>query len=152
VPVTKLKEFLDSNHVKYVSIAHSVAYTAQEIASVTHIPGKELAKVVMVKIDGNLVMAVVPASRQVDLDRLRVLAEGKTVSLAGEKEFKDRFPDCETGAMPPFGELYGIPVYVDSSLAEDEDIAFNAGTHRELIRLSYQDFVRLAAPAVGSFA
>jgi len=152
VPVAKLKEFLDSNHVKYVSIAHSVAYTAQEIASVTHIPGKELAKVVMVKIDGNLVMAVVPASRQVDLDRLRVLAEGKTVSLAGEKEFKDRFPDCETGAMPPFGELYGIPVYVDSSLAEDEDIAFNAGTHRELIRLSYQDFVRLAAPAVGSFA
>ena len=152
MPVTKLKEFLDSNHVKYVSIAHSVAYTAQEIASVTHIPGKELAKVVMVKIDGNLVMAVVPASRQVDLDRLRLLAEGKTVSLAGEKEFKDRFPDCETGAMPPFGELYGIPVYVDSSLAEDEDIAFNAGTHRELIRLSYQDFVRLAAPAVGSFA
>ena len=152
MPVAKLKEFLDSNHVKYVSIAHSVAYTAQEIASVTHIPGKELAKVVMVKIDGNLVMAVVPASRQVDLDRLRVLAEGKTVSLAGEKEFKDRFPDCETGAMPPFGELYGIPVYVDSSLAEDEDIAFNAGTHRELIRLSYQDFVRLAAPAVGSFA
>ena len=152
MPVAKLKEFLDSNHVKYVSIAHSVAYTAQEIASVTHIPGKELAKVVMVKIDGNLVMAVVPASRQVDLDRLRVLAEGKTVSLAGEKEFKDRFPDCETGAMPPFGELYGIPVYVDSSLAEDEDIAFNAGTHRELIRLSYQDFVRLASPAVGSFA
>ena len=151
MPVAKLKEFLDSNHVKYVSIAHSVAYTAQEIASVTHIPGKEMAKAVMVKIDGNLVMAVLPASRQVDLERLKVLAGGKTISLAGEKEFKDRFPDCETGAMPPFGNLYGIPVYVDSSLAEDEDIAFNAGTHRELIRLSYQDFVRLATPVVASF-
>ena len=151
MPVAKLKEFLDSNHVKYVSIAHSVAYTAHEIASVTHIPGKEMAKAVMVKIDGNLVMAVLPASRQVDLERLKVLAGGKTISLAGEKEFKDRFPDCETGAMPPFGNLYGIPVYVDSSLAEDEDIAFNAGTHRELIRLSYQDFVRLATPVVASF-
>jgi len=152
VPVAKLKEFLDSNHVKYVSIAHSVAYTAQEIASVTHIPGKELAKAVMVKIDGNLVMAVLPASRQVDLERLKAQAGGKTISLAGEKEFKDRFPDCETGAMPPFGHLYDIPVYVDSSLADDEDIAFNAGTHRELIRLSYQDFVRLAKPVVASFA
>jgi Ala-tRNA(Pro) deacylase len=148
VPVSKLKEFLDSQNVKYVSIAHSTAYTAQGIAALTHIPGKELAKTVIVKIDDALAMAVLPASAIADLSLLRAATGADTVELAREAEFKDRFPECDTGAMPPFGNLYGMPVFVDETLAEDEEIAFNAGSHNELIRLSYADFERLVRPTV----
>ena len=148
MPVQKLREFLDSNHVKYVTIGHSVAYTAQEIAASAHIRGKELAKAVMVLIDGELAMAVLPASFQLDLDRLKEVANAAAVRLATENEFKDKFPGCETGAMPPFGNLYGMKVFVDDTLAEDEEIAFNAGTHSELIRLAYADYQRLVAPVV----
>jgi Ala-tRNA(Pro) deacylase len=148
VPVGKLKEFLDSQKIKYVSIAHSTAYTAQGIAALTHIPGKELAKTVIVKIDDGLAMAVLPASSHVALSALRAATGAETVELAREAEFKDRFPECDTGAMPPFGNLYGMPVFVDASLAEDEEIAFNAGSHNELIRLSYADFERLVRPTL----
>jgi Ala-tRNA(Pro) deacylase len=152
MPVQKLREFLDSNHVKYVTIGHSVAYTAQEIAASAHIRGKELAKAVMVLIDGELAMAVLPASFQLDLDRLKEVANAATVRLATENEFKDKFPGCETGAMPPFGNLYGMKVFVDDTLAEDEEIAFNAGTHSELIRLAYADYQRLVAPVVAKLS
>src|SRR5579864_1917758 len=135
-----LREFLDRNRIQYVVISHSVAYTAQGIAALTHIPGKELAKTVIVKVDGTYAMAVVPASRQLDLALLRGAAHAKTVSVAYEAEFKGRFPDCETGAMPPFGNLYGMPVYARESLSHDPEIAFNAGSHRELYRLSWKDF------------
>jgi len=148
VPVGKLKEFLDSQKIKYVSIAHSTAYTAQGIAALTHIPGKELAKTVIVKIDDALAMAVLPASSHVALSVLRAATGAESVELAREAEFKDRFPECDTGAMPPFGNLYGMPVFVDASLAEDEEIAFNAGSHNELIRLSYADFERLVRPTL----
>jgi Ala-tRNA(Pro) deacylase len=112
VPATKIKEFLDSNHVRYSTLSHSVAYTAQEIASLAHIPGKELAKTVMVKLDGKLAMAVLPASNQVDLEALKNAAGAKEVRLSTESEFKYQFPDCEPGAMPPFGNLYDMPVFV----------------------------------------
>jgi Ala-tRNA(Pro) deacylase len=152
MPAAKLKEFLNKESIKFVSITHSVAYTAQEIAWITHTPGKELAKTVMVKIDDALAMAVLPASFHVDLARLKAAAGGSTIAVATEREFRSQFPDCETGAMPPFGNLYNMTVYADESLAADREIAFNAGTHRELIRISYDDFVRLARPIVCNFA
>jgi Ala-tRNA(Pro) deacylase len=143
MPLTKLREFLDSRNVKYLVISHSVAYTAQGIAALVHLSGKKLAKTVIVKIDGVLAMAVVPASLHVDLDLLRTAAGAGAVEVATEQEFKDAFPDCETGAMPPFGNLYDMPVYADASLAENEEITFNAGTHRELVRMGWRDLARL---------
>jgi Ala-tRNA(Pro) deacylase len=152
MPTKKLREFLDANKIKYSVITHSIAYTAQEIASLAHISGRELAKTVMVKLDGRMAMAVLPASRKVNLALLEASAKSKTVALATEGEFRDLFPGCEAGAMPPFGNLYGLPVFVDEDLSKDEEIAFNAGTHHELIRMSYADFARLVQPKVIGFA
>ncbi|MDQ3773251.1 MAG: YbaK/EbsC family protein [Pseudomonadota bacterium] len=151
MPVKKLKEFLDSHRVKYVSIVHSRAYTAQEIAASAHVPGRELAKAVMVKVDGRIAMAVLPALYQIDFERLRVAIGAGNVELASETEFQDRFPECELGAMPPFGNLYGMEVYAARRLSEDREIAFNAGSHTELIRLAYTDFERLVSPKVVDF-
>jgi Ala-tRNA(Pro) deacylase len=114
--LARFKEFLDSHNIKYVTISHSVAYTSQGIAALTHISGKELAQTVIVKTDGALAMAVLPASSQVDLSRLRTAVGATQAVLASEQEFKDRFPDCETGAMPPFGNLYDLPVFADESV------------------------------------
>lgn len=147
--VTKLKEFLDSHHVKYVCISHSQAFTAQEVAASAHISGKVLAKTVILKIDNKMAMAVLPASEHVDLGLLKGVSGAQRVALAAEVEFKGMFPECEIGAMPPFGNLYGMDVFVSESLEEDEEIAFNAGSHTELIRLAYKDFKRLAEPKVG---
>jgi Ala-tRNA(Pro) deacylase len=146
MPLSSLREFLDKHSIKYLVISHSLAYTAQGIAALTHIPGKELAKTVIVKIDGKPAMAVVPASFHVDLRLLKRATGAQNVELASEDEFKGLFPECETGAMPPFGNLYGIDVYADETLAQDTEIAFNAGSHRELIRLAWEDFHRLAKP------
>ncbi len=148
MPVKKLKEFLDTNKIKYVSIKHSPAYTAQQIAASAHVPGKELAKTVVVKLDGRLAMVVLPASYRVDFDLLGQVSGAAKVELATESEFKGTFPECELGAMPPFGNLYGMDVYVGRTLAEDEEIAFNAGSHTELIKLAYKDFERLVKPKV----
>jgi Ala-tRNA(Pro) deacylase len=149
---TKVKSFLDGHEVRYVVISHSKAYTAQGIAAVSHISGRFLAKTVIVKLDGALAMAVLPASYQVDLIALKHGIGVRDAELATEREFKQHFPDCETGAMPPFGNLYGIPVYVDESLTEDDEIAFNAGSHHELIRMTYTDFDRLVRPEVLHFS
>lgn len=146
--VKKLKDFLDRNGVKYVSIAHSPAYTAQEIAQATHIRGQDLAKTVMVKIDGRMAMAVMPSSQKLDLALLKRAAGAKRVALAREPEFEKQFPECEVGAMPPFGNLYGMEVFVADTLTVDEEIAFNAGTHTELVRTAYKDFERLVHPRV----
>jgi Ala-tRNA(Pro) deacylase len=152
MPVQRLKEFLDREGVRYVSILHSTAYTAQEVAQTAHISGDEMAKCVMIKVDGKMAMAVLPASYQVDFGLLREAIGADHVTLAHEREFAELFPQCELGAMPPFGNLYGMPVYVAVKLSEDESIAFNAGTHRELIRLPYADFVRLVKPTVLKFS
>jgi len=152
MPARRLREFLDSQGVKYVVVSHSPAFTAQEIAASAHIPGREMAKTVMVKLDGKMAMAVLPASRTVDFERLGAAAGARSAELASESEFAELFPECEAGAMPPFGNLYGLPVYADSSLAEDAEIAFNAGSHKELVKLAYADFERLARPKVASFA
>jgi Ala-tRNA(Pro) deacylase len=148
MPAKKLMEFLDAHGVKYVTIKHSAAYTAQEIAASAHIRGKELAKTVMVKIDGKLAMAVVPATHRVDVKLLKKAAGAKKVGIASEDDFRGAFPECELGAMPPFGNLYDMEVYAASELAEDEEIAFNAGSHTELVRLSFKDFERLVKPKV----
>ncbi len=152
MPVKRLKEFLDNNKIKYVTISHSPTFTAQETAASAHVPGKELAKTVMVKLDGKMAMAVLPASYQVDLDLLQDSSGASKVALASEREFQKLFPDCDGGAMPPFGNLYDMEVYVAEKLAEDEYIAFVAGSHTELIRLSYADFERLVQPKVMRFS
>ena len=148
MPARRVKEFLDSKGVKYVIIKHSLAYTSQEIAASAHIRGKEMAKTVMVKVDGALAMAVLPAARMVDIDRLQEALGATSVEIAGEEDFRGTFPECELGAMPPFGNLYDMAVYVSPELQEDEEIAFNAGTHTELFRLAYKDFERLVRPQV----
>jgi len=152
MPVKKLKQYLDSHHVKYVTISHSKAYTAQQVAASAHISGQELAKTVMVKKDGKMVMAVLPASFQVDFDLLKKTTGARQLELAQEQDFKTLFPDCEVGAMPPFGNLYDMEVYVAETLTEDEEIAFNAGSHTELIRMSYGDFAKLVHPKVLKFS
>ena len=152
MPIQKLKEFLDSHNVKYVTISHSRAFTAQETAASAHVPVKELAKTVIVKIDGKMTMAVLPACCKVDFDLLKKAAKAATIEIANEKEFKDLFPDCEIGAMPPFGNLYGMDVFVAESLTEDKEIAFNAGSHRELVKMTYKDFERLVKPKVTKFS
>ena len=152
MPVKKLKDFLDSNKVKYLSIKHSPAYTAQQIAASAHIPGKEVAKTVMVKIEGVMAMTVLPASYKVDFDLLKDVVGTRDIKLASEQEFKDLFPECEIGAMPPFGNLYGMEVYVAESLLDDEEIVFNAGSHTELIRLAMSDYAQLVKPKVMKFS
>lgn len=152
MPIRKLKEYLDSNKIKYVTISHSSAFTAQEIAASAHIPGKKLAKTVLIKIDGKMAMAVLPASNKVDFDLLKETIGSENVRLAYEQEFMDKFPDCEIGAMPPFGNLYGMDIYVAKSLTEDEEIAFNACTHSELIKMSYADFEKLVNPKILDFS
>ncbi len=152
MPANKLREFLDANNIKYMTISHSPAFTAQEIAASSHIPGKEIAKTVIVKVDDYFAMAVLPASHQVDLKALKEATRASTVRLATETEFMNLFPDCEVGAMPPFGNLYDMPVFADESLAEDEEIAFNACTHKQLVRLATDDFAYLVRPTVLKFA
>jgi Ala-tRNA(Pro) deacylase len=151
MPIQKLTEFLNAHNIKYVTIRHSPAYTAQEIAASAHVPGKELAKTVMVNIDDKMAMAVLPASSKVNLEALKNSAGAKKAELASEDEFKRVFPDCEIGAMPPFGNLYGMEVFTSETLAQDEEIAFNAGSHTELVRLAYKDFERLVSPRVTKF-
>ena len=152
MPVKKLTEFLGERGVKYVSIRHSAAFTAQEIAASAHISGRDVAKTVIVKLDGSLAMAVLPADLDVNFDQLKAAAGADKAELASESEFKDRFPECEVGAMPPFGNLYDMPAYADERLSEDEEIAFNAGSHRELIKLPYEDYERLVQPQIVRFA
>ncbi|MDD5712749.1 MAG: YbaK/EbsC family protein [Smithellaceae bacterium] len=152
MPVKKLKDLLDAGGIRYMTVTHSTAYTSQEIAASAHIPGKEIAKTVMVKLNGKMAMAVLPGSLKVDLDLLKAATGESVIELAGEQEFKDLFPGCEIGAMPPFGNLYGMEVFADDRLAEDEEIAFSAGSHHELIKLSYKDFEKLVKPKLGRFA
>ena len=151
MPATTLKAFLDSRNVKYTSTQHSMAYTAAEVAESVHVKGRDFAKTVIVKIDGTMAMLVLPASRRLVLHDLREMLGTDHVRLATEAEFKDAFPDCELGAMPPFGNLYGMPVYVAASLTDETEIAFNAGTHSEVIKLAYEDFEELVNPTVLDF-
>lgn len=151
MPARKLKEYLDREGVKYVSIVHSPAYTAQEVAASAHVPGRVLAKTIIVQLDGEMAMAVLPANRKVVMQDLRDVTGHDQAKFASEDEFQKKFPDCETGAMPPFGNLYGMDVFIAEALTQNDEIAFNAGTHTEVIKMSYADFERLVSPKVVSF-
>jgi len=146
MPVPELRDFLDSQGVKYVSIKHLLAYTAQEVAASAHVSGKEMVKTIVVKLDGKQALIALPASEKIDLDRVSEATGARKAELATEAEFGARFPGCDVGAMPPFGHLYGMDTYVTESLTHDREIAFNAGTHTEVIRMSYDDFERLESP------
>ena len=147
----RLRDLLDQGGVKYSVVTHPPAFTAQEIAQSLHTPGREVAKVVVIKVAGALALTVLPAQSRVDLERLGAALKAE-VTLASEDEFAAAFPDCELGAMPPFGGLYGLRTWVDESLTRDKEIAFNAGTHSEAIRMSFEDYRRLAAPILLWFA
>jgi Ala-tRNA(Pro) deacylase len=151
MPATKMKEFLDSRDIRYVSIRHSPAFTAQEVAASAHVSGRDFAKTVIVMVDGQMAMVVLPAGRRIVLSDLRELLEKPNLRLASELEFREAFPDCELGAMPPFGNLYGMPVYIASALAEEDEIAFNAGSHTEVIQMAYEDFAAAVNPVVMDF-
>jgi len=152
MPVKKLRDFLDEKGIKYVIISHSAAYTAQEIAAAAHIPGKNVAKTIVVKLDDRMAMAVLPATYKADLGLLKKAVGASKAELASEGEFKGLFPDCEIGAMPPVGNLYEMEVIVSESLAEDEEIAFNACSHRELIKMAYKDFEKIVQPKLAKFS
>jgi len=142
----KLKQVLDEANVSYEVYNHSLAYTAQEVATAQHLSAKEVAKVVVLKVDGNLVMGVIAANHKVNLSTVKASLGAKDVRLASEDEFSSCFPECEIGAMPPFGNLFGLPVFVDPALEKDEYIYFNAGNHLQTVRLKYQEFARLVKP------
>jgi Ala-tRNA(Pro) deacylase len=148
----RLKDYLEKNQVSFEVGYHQRVYTAQEIAAAEHVRGKELAKVVMVKADGKMVMLVLPASFRVDMEKLKGILKSKKVEKAKEEEFQDLFADCEVGAMPPFGNLYDLDVWVDQVLTEDKEIVFNAGSHVETLKIKYSDYARLVNPKVGQFS
>lgn len=148
---SKLQAVLDERRVPYEVIPHDYAATAQRAAQIEHVPGRQHTKVVMVNAEGKLIMTVCAASDKVDLPQLERIV-GKPVRLASEPEFKGMFPDCETGAMPPFGELYDVPVYVDKALTENREIVFEAGTHTEAVRMGYKDYESIVHPTVAEFA
>jgi Ala-tRNA(Pro) deacylase len=150
--LSKLREFLEANKVPYSVHSHPEAYTAQEIAALQHVKGRMLAKVVIAKADGNFLMLVLPADHRVDFERLKSALGLGEVRLAQEAEFRDLFPGCEVGAMPPFGNLYGVPVHVDRALEKDEEIVFNAGTHTLTAKMRFRDFAALVKPVVAEFA
>jgi Ala-tRNA(Pro) deacylase len=152
MPSQTVKTFLDKNRIKYVIIKHSLAFTAQEIAASAHIKGKELAKTILIKIDGKMIMAVLPASYKIDLDLLKKYVSCSNCRLANETEFKDKFPECEVGAMPPFGNLFNMEVFVAESITKSEFIAFNACSHIELMQMKYKDFEKLVKPRVLKFS
>lgn len=148
MPLNKLIEYLDKYQKKYVIVKHSRAFTAQEVAASAHIPGKEMVKTVIVKVDGDLKMVVLPSTHDVDFDAIKDALNANEVGLATEDEFKDIFPDCELGAMPPFGNLYELDTIAAEVLTEDEEIAFNAGTHKELVKMNYADYEELVDPRI----
>ncbi len=148
----RLEQYLRENGVGFEIMAHSQAYTMQEVAAALHVPGRQVAKVVIVRAEGEMAMLVVPAPCRLDFAQVRTLLGAKKISLAKEEEFADLFPDCAAGAMPPFGNLYNMPVYVDQALVEEASIVFRIGTHRHTMKIAYADFARLAQPTVGEFA
>ena len=148
MPISKLRDYLDENGIKYVTLKHSKAFTAQEVAASAHIPGRNMVKPVMVHVDGDLKMVVLPSTHDIDFETIKDTLNAKNVELAAESEFKDLFPDCELGAMPPFGNLYDVDTIVSEALTGDVEIAFNAGSHSEVIKMDYSDYESLVEPEI----
>ncbi len=148
----RLAAYLTDNHIPFQTMKHHTAYTAQEIAAEEKVPGQLFAKVVIVQADGKMVMVVMPATFRIDFRKLATAIGCRDVRLAKEPEFANLFPDCDTGAMPPFGNLYNLPVYVDSALARDREIVFNVGTHNDTMRMLFADYQRLVQPIIADIA
>lgn len=148
MPLNKLINYLEEHNKKYIVVKHSTAFTAQEVAASAHIPGKDMAKTVVVKVDGEMKIVVLPSTHNVDFDAIKEVVGADEVELASEQEFEALFPNCELGAMPPFGNFYDMETLVAESLTEDEEIAFNAGTHKELVKMNYSDFEELVQPKI----
>jgi len=148
MPVKQLKEFLDQHHVKYVVMTHSPAFTAMEIAQAAHVSGKQLVKTVIVSLDGRMAMVMVPANDKINFAKLCEVLSVVDANLASEMEFKNKFPGCEVGAMPPFGNLYDMPVFASSQLSKQDHVLFNAGSHSEVMQMMWHDFERLVKPKV----
>ena len=148
MPISKLRDYLDENGIKYVTLKHSKAFTAQEVAASAHIPGRNMVKPVMVHVDGDLKMVVLPSTHDIDFEAIKDTLNAKDVKLASESDFKDLFPDCELGAMPPFGNLYDVETIVSEALTGDVEIAFNAGSHSEIIKMDYSDYESLVEPEI----
>jgi Ala-tRNA(Pro) deacylase len=148
----RLEKYLRENAAGFEVMSHGQVFTAQEVAAALHVPGSQVAKVVIVDAGDEMSMFVLPAPYRVNIDEVCALLGVEQARLATEKEFADLFPDCTMGAMPPFGNLYDLPVYVDRSLTEQADIVFRVGTHRESMKLAYADFARLVQPIVGDFS
>lgn len=151
IVLKRLQSYLDSQKIPYQVVTHSVAYTAKEAAQSLHVPADMYAKVVVVKGDGRYVMAVLPSTWKVDFRRLEEVLGCPHIRLATEEELATLFPDCEIGSMPPFGNLYGTPVYVDATLTADEQIVFDAGSHVGAIKMRYRDFADLVHPQIAEF-
>jgi Ala-tRNA(Pro) deacylase len=151
IPVP-IRDFLTSHRVDFRVVTHPTAYTAQEEAAVTHVPGREWAKTVVCFADGEPVLAVLPAHYSIDFERLRAVTGAAQIRLATEAEIVTLYPGCEAGAMPPLGPLYNQRVFVDASLADDENVVFNAGTHVDAVRMRYDALVPLTGGVVGRFA
>jgi Ala-tRNA(Pro) deacylase len=148
----KLEQYFRDHDVKYQAMTHRTAYTAQELAAAQGVKGKQVAKVAMVRANGSIAMLVMPASHRIDFAKVQGVLGAQEARLAKEEEFRNLFPDCETGAMPPFGNLYNVPVYLDRSLTDDPEIVFRAGSHRDSMKIAYQDYAKLAQPVVADFA
>jgi Ala-tRNA(Pro) deacylase len=147
-----IKQYLFHHNASYSRKQHLVAYTSQEVAQAEHVPGAEFAKTVVLEADGRLIFAVLPADHVINFEVLKRQLGCSKMSLAPEKEFLEKFPACEPGAMPPFGKLFGLPVYCDSTLSKQAEIEFNAGTHVDTVRMTYASFVKLEDPTVVSFS
>lgn len=146
MPMETVRQYLDDHNIKYVTMQHSRAYTAQDIAESAQIPGRHFAKTVMVNVDGQLALAVLPATDHVEVKKLTKSLGAHNVSIAQESDFRNSFPDCELGAMPPFGNLFNMEVFISPHLVVADRIAFNAGTHTEIMQMAYDDFERLVQP------
>ncbi len=147
----RIRKYLDERKVSYEELHHPLAFTASEVAQTLHVPGKTFAKSVIVDADGRRIMAVLPATCHVNLKELKDFTGAKQVRLVTEGELSKICEDCELGAFPPFGNLYGMEVWLDSRLEASEEIAFNAGTHRDALRLKYSDYRELVKPVVAHF-
>ena len=148
----RMEAYLRENDAPFEVKRHETAYTMSEVAAALHESGKHVAKVVIVKAGTEMVMLVVPSSYRLNMDHVRAMLAVDKVRLAQEHEFGDLFADCAPGAMPPFGNLYDVPVYVERALAEQEEVFFRIGTHQHMMKVAYADFSRLAQPTVGEFA
>lgn len=145
---TKIREYLEKESVKFETAEHPLAYTATEVAGTQHVPGKQMVKSVIVKTNGTFLMCVLPAIHLLDFEKLKKIVSSQDLKLADESDLKNLFPEYELGAEPPFGHLYGLKVYADKLLEEDDEIVFNAGTHTDVVKIKYDDFKRLVNPTI----